>query len=178
MECTKCNLHKTRTNIVKGKGNKNAKIFFIGEAPGYHEDKQGEPFVGKAGKVFDQMLKSINLERKDIYLTNVIKCRPPNNRNPTDKEISICGKYLDKEIDYIKPKVIVPMGAIATKYILNKHDINFDNMKQTRGLPIIVEYTIIYPIYHPAALIYKKELQSIMQQDMEKIKKLIKSNGD
>ena len=169
MECTKCDLHKTRTKIVLGHGNKYANILFIGEAPGYHEDQQGKPFVGQAGKVFNKLLDSINLERDEIYLTNIVKCRPPKNRNPTDEEISKCSVYLDKELEAISPKIIIPMGTFATRYIFNKFGINFESMGKSHGLSILVKNTYICPIYHPAALIYNKELIPVTVSDMKKI---------
>ena len=173
MTCDKCDLHKTRKNIVRGYGNKYSSIMFIGEAPGYHEDIQGKPFVGPAGKVFDSLLSIINLDRDDIYLTNVVKCRPPNNRDPTDNEISICSKFLDIELGMVKPKIIVPMGRFATEYVLTKHNINFSSMGKSHGLPILIENTVVIPIFHPAAIIYNKYLKQTAEKDMKRIGELI-----
>lgn len=170
MNCTKCELHKTRTNIVLGHGNKHATLFFIGEAPGYHEDQQGKPFVGAAGKIFSRMLDSLSLTRDDIYLTNIVKCRPPKNRNPTEEEIDTCSLYLDKEIAYIKPKILIPMGTFAMSYILSKYFIPFKTISQCHGIPIESNGVIIYPVFHPAAIIYNRDLQNVMNNDMKKLK--------
>jgi len=176
MRCQKCELYKTRKNIVLGSGSISSRIIFIGEAPGFHEDRVGKPFVGKAGKIFDNMLSTINLNRNQIYLTNIVKCRPPKNRNPTDEEISTCSKYLDIEIRNIQPKIIIPMGKFATQYILQKNDINFESMFKSRGVSIKTRDYIIYPIYHPAALIYNNDLKSVMKDDMKRIKEIIEGD--
>jgi len=174
MICEKCDLHKTRKNIVRGYGNKYSKIVFIGEAPGFHEDRIGKPFVGKAGQVFDKMLSSINLDKESVYTTNIVKCRPPKNRDPTEEEISICGEYLKREIKNIAPKIVVPMGRFATEYILNENGVNFESMFKSRGLSIETRNYIIYPIYHPAALIYNNDLKSVMDDDMQRIKEILR----
>src|SRR6056297_2494154 len=114
--CQKCNLHETRSNSVPGQGNPNADIMFVGEAPGFNEDKQGIPFVGRAGKILDKLLQSINLSRENIYIANILKCRPPQNRNPSQEEIKICTHYLDKQISIIKPKIICTLGNYATQF--------------------------------------------------------------
>jgi DNA polymerase len=145
---------------------------FIGEAPGGVEDRRGIPFVGPAGKIFDSMLTSVNLRREDVYVTNVVKCRPPNNRNPTEDEISACRIHLDKELDEIKPNVIVPMGNFATRYILGKYGIKFKSISSVHGKVFKVNKIIIYPLYHPAALIYDSKLKSVMDDDIKKVKNL------
>src|SRR5947208_3147423 len=111
--CTKCKLCKGRTRAVPGEGNPNAKILFIGEGPGYHEDQQGRPFVGPAGQFLDELLTSINLKRSDVFIANVVKCRPPNNRDPLPEEIQACNDYLDRQIAAINPQVIVTLGRYS-----------------------------------------------------------------
>src|SRR5919201_702203 len=119
--CAKCKLCKGRTKAVPGEGNPNAKILFIGEGPGFHEDRQGRPFVGPAGQFLDELLSSINLRRSDVFITNVVKCRPPNNRDPLPEEIAACNDYLDRQIDAIKPEVIVTLGRYsASKFFGNE----------------------------------------------------------
>lgn len=169
MQCEKCDLSKTRKNIVMGHGNRCANIVFIGEAPGRLEDIQGKPFVGTAGRILDNILKSMKLNREDVFITNIVKCRPPDNRNPTEEEISACSPYLDKELDVIKPKVIIPMGTFATRYILEKNGIEFKSMFKHHGVMFRVRDTIVYPLYHPASLIYNKELGETMLLDAKRL---------
>ena len=143
--CKKCKLHETRINTVFGEGSANAKVMIIGEAPGKDEDISGKPFVGRAGKLLTEILSSINLERNDIFITNTVKCRPPENRNPHDDEIKSCSGYLDEQIKLINPKVIVLLGKIAANRILNI-DEPISNLRgkkyfiKENNIPIIVFY--------------------------------------
>ncbi|GAH52093.1 unnamed protein product, partial [marine sediment metagenome] len=121
LNCKKCGLHKNRKNVVFGSGNEKADIIFIGEAPGYHEDIQGEPFVGAAGKLLNKLLNSVELKREQVYIANIIKCRPPKNRDPLVEEIDICKDYLYAQIDFINPQLICTLGNFATKLILKKN---------------------------------------------------------
>ena len=116
-KCRNCDLNKNRNNPVVGDGSVDAKIMFIGEAPGHNEDMQGLPFVGRAGRILDELLNSINLERKDVYISNILKCRPEKNRNPLKNEIVSCSEYLDTQIEIIQPKIIIPLGNFACKFI-------------------------------------------------------------
>ena len=171
--CRKCGLYKTRTNTVPGDGNKDADIFFIGEAPGKNEDLQGKPFVGKAGKVLDELLDSINLERSDIFIGNILKCRPPNNRNPYDKEIKACTPFLDKQMDIINPKVIVPLGNFATQYIFEKFNIPKQKISKVHGEKFEINTfnskLIIIPVFHPAVVTYNKNKMPTMKKDFKNI---------
>ncbi len=171
--CRKCDLYKTRTNTVPGKGNCNAAVFFIGEAPGRNEDIQGKPFVGRAGKVLDQLLESINLNRNDIFIGNILKCRPPKNRNPHSQEIEACTSYLDKQIDIIHPKIIVPLGNFATQYIFEKFNIPNEKISKVHGkkfeINTISGKITIIPIFHPAVVTYNKNKMPLMKKDFENI---------
>ena len=171
--CRKCDLYKTRTNTVPGDGNTQADIFFIGEAPGRNEDLEGKPFVGRAGKVFDELLETIHLKRRDIFIGNILKCRPPNNRNPYDEEIRKCTPYLDKQIDIINPKVIVPLGNFATLYIFEKFNIPKLKISSVHGKKFKINTVngvlIILPLFHPAAVIYNKNKMPDMTNDFKKI---------
>jgi DNA polymerase len=131
--CKKCSLWKTRRNAVIGEGPLNSNIMFIGEAPGYNEDLQGKPFVGKAGKVFDELLESVTLQRKEVYIANILKCRPPNNRDPLLNEIKNCKNYLDRQISIIQPKVIVPLGNFASFYIFEKYNLKKEKISKVHG---------------------------------------------
>ena len=175
--CIKCGLHKERNSVVFGVGNPNADLMFVGEAPGADEDKQGEPFVGRAGKLLTDIIKAMKLTREDVYIANVLKCRPPGNRNPAADEVETCSPYLIRQIALIQPKVIVALGSFAAKMLLDTktgitalrgkfHD--FALTKQNDNAPVIM------PTYHPAYLLRnpnaKKEVWEDMQQVMEFLK--------
>lgn len=162
ISCTKCSLSKTRTNAVPGKGNPKAEILFIGEAPGRNEDLQGEPFVGSAGKILSEVLESAGLSRDDIYITNVVKCRPPNNRIPLQEEKDACSQYLAKELEIIKPKIICIMGNTAYGSLLNGNSIT-----KNRGKIIEKDGQKYFLTIHPAAVIYNQELKSVLKDDMK-----------
>lgn len=162
--CTKCNLCKTRKNSVPGKGNYNTKIIFVGEAPGRNEDNAGEPFVGAAGKKLSDALEYAGISRDKVYITNVVKCRPPNNRVPTESEKDSCKKYLESEISLIKPKVICIMGNTAYQSILGG-----SNITKERGKFIKKNGKIYFLTVHPAALIYNQKLVQTLKNDMKKL---------
>jgi len=150
LNCHLCNLAKTRTNVVFGEGNPNAKLMFIGEAPGRDEDLQGKPFVGRSGEVLTKMIENVlYLKREDVYITNIIKCRPPQNRDPELSEVESCKGYLIKQIEIIKPKIIVTLGRIAFRYLLN------DTTPITKARGKIYDYKGIkvIPTFHPSYLL-------------------------
>ena len=172
--CKKCKLHETRINTVFGEGSANAKVMIIGEAPGKDEDISGKPFVGRAGKLLTEILSSINLERKDIFITNTVKCRPPENRNPHDHEIKSCSGYLDEQIKLVNPKVIVLLGKIAANRILNI-DEPISNLRgkkyfiKENNIPIIV-------FYHPAYLLRSPLQKSKAWEDLKFMDNIITNN--
>ena len=180
--CTKCELWKTRKRVVFGEGNPHAEILFVGEAPGANEDEQSKPFVGAAGKNLDKYLAKVGLNREEVFIANVIKCRPPENRNPSANEIKKCTPWLYEQIRQINPKVICPMGNFAAKYILSGCDT--EKMANIQGISYlhgkVVEMEIhgekrtVIPLYHPAALIYNRHLEPEMEKDLEFIKGEIK----
>ncbi len=173
VSCKKCELWKTRKNPVVGNGSLDAGVMFIGEAPGYHEDMQGAPFVGRAGKVFDELLQSIELKRGEVYVCNILKCRPPDNRNPFDSEIKACTPYLDKQITAIKPKVIGTLGNFATSYILQKFGLEVEKIGKIHGKTFHIKNLLfesrIIPLYHPAAATYNPNMKSILLDDFKTI---------
>lgn len=173
--CTKCFLSKNRTKVVVGSGPIPCKIIFIGEAPGSQEDLQGIPFVGRAGILFDILLAKINLNRNDVYVANILKCRPPKNRNPKTSEIQQCSKYLEQQLQIINPEIIAPMGNFATKYCCNKFNLLFQNISSIHGqsFSIIFESKsrLLIPVYHPAAAVYNPNLKETLINDITKIKK-------
>lgn len=164
ISCKKCELCKTRNNSVPGKGNYNSKIIFIGEAPGRSEDKAGEPFVGAAGKKLSDALEYAGVSRETVYITNVVKCRPPNNRVPTQNEKESCRNYLESEIALIKPKVICIMGNTAYQSILGGN-----NITKERGKFIKKDGKTYFLTIHPAAVIYNQKLLDSLKNDMKKL---------
>lgn len=178
--CKKCQLYKSKTNYVPGEGNPESKIIFIGEAPGSEEDKQGRPFVGKAGKYLtEQIEKILKIRREDIYITNLIKCRPPNNRDPKEEEIKSCSEWLIKQIEEIKPDLIVTLGRYSTKFIMEYFGLNFTNILKERGNIYIVKRwnkeIYIIPTLHPAAVLYHANWKDLFEKDFEKIKEILEN---
>jgi len=178
-KCKKCNLWIHRKNPVPGEGNLKAEIMFIGEAPGKSEDEQGRPFVGAAGKLLTKLIQEIlGLKRSDVYIANVLKCRPPNNREPLPEEIEKCTPFLDKQIQLIKPKVIVTLGRYSTIYILRKLGINVTSIMKVRGRvytgSILGVKISILPTLHPAAALYNPRNKVLIEEDFKLLNKLIK----
>jgi|SRR5438132_12970565 DNA polymerase len=166
--CPLCDLCKTRTKAVPGEGNPHAKIMFIGEGPGYHEDKQGRPFVGPAGQFLDELLASINLKRSDVFITNVVKCRPPNNRDPLPAEIEACRPYLERQIAAIKPKVIVTLGRHSMAQFFGTEKIS-----AIHGRARKVNGYLCIAMYHPAAGLHQASLKDTIRADFKKIPAII-----
>lgn len=176
-QCKKCDLHKTRNKPVTGEGSLDAKILFIGEAPGRNEDLKGRPFVGRAGEILDELLNSIEIKRNEIFIANIIKCRPPENRNPLQNEIESCSKYLDKQIEIIKPKVIVTLGNFASSYIFEKFGLRYDKISKIHGkifrIDTIFAKLSIIPLYHPAVAVYNINTKDTLIKDFKAIKDTI-----
>ena len=168
VECTKCELCKTRTNSVPGKGNFQSDVIFVGEAPGRNEDKYGEPFVGAAGKRLSAALEESGITRDEIYITNVVKCRPPNNRVPNTNERATCQEYLQEEISIIKPKIICILGNTAFNSILGGSEIT-----KYRGKLVRKNNQLYFLTVHPAATIYNQELIGVLNGDIKKLFDLI-----
>ncbi len=175
-------LKDTATNLVFGKGNPEAKLLFIGEAPGANEDLQGLPFVGAAGKQLDQLLHMINLCIEDVYIANVLKYRPPENRNPNDEEIKTHTPFLIEQIKIIQPKIIVTLGNFSTKFVLGNFSVDgmkkIEGITQLHGIPAQKELDgakfLVFPMYHPAATLYKRSLKEDLEKDFLKLKELLK----
>jgi DNA polymerase len=175
--CQKCPLSKTRNKPLIGDGSVDAKILIIGEAPGYYEDLSGKAFQGSSGKIFDQLLDSIDLKRDDIYITNILKCHPPKNHNPSPDEINNCIDYLYNQIKIIQPKIILTLGKFASESIFEKCHLKFTKITQMHGkiFKIKTSYgeTLITPLYHPASACYQPEMLATLKQDFLKIKKIL-----
>lgn len=171
LSCRRCELSKTRTNVVFGSGNPDANILFIGEAPGYNEDVQGLPFVGDAGRLLDKILHAMGLSRSEVYIANILKCRPPGNRNPNPEEIMSCYPYLLRQIDSIKPKVIVALGYVAAKTLLKTKRA----MGQLRGNFYDFRNTVVLPTYHPAYLLRNPADKKKVWEDMQRVLRYLKT---
>lgn len=171
--CRDCELAKYRTKVVPGEGTEDADLLFIGEAPGWHEDQQGRPFVGPAGQFLDQLLASIGLRREEVYIANVIKCRPPQNRDPLPAEIQSCRKWLDRQIEIIQPQMIITLG----RYSLARYFPN-ESIGKIHGKPRKLEGVIYYPMYHPAAALHQGSLRRTIETDMLRIPQILVQGKD
>lgn len=167
--CTRCELAKSRNLTVPGDGNPNAEVMFIGEAPGWYENQQGKPFVGPAGHFLDELLESISLKRADVFIANVVKCRPPQNRDPLPEEIDSCGGYLARQIAAIKPKLIVTLG----RYSMAKFFPAGKSIRELHGTTCVKDGMLCFAMYHPAAALHQPSLKKTLEQDMLKIPKLL-----
>lgn len=165
--CKRCALYKTRKNFVFGEGNPCADIVFVGEAPGKEEDLVGRPFVGEAGKLLTKMIEAINLKREEVYIGNILKCRPPGNRDPSSSEIEACKPWLYRQLEIIKPKIICTLGRHATLTLLNK-----TKFSAVRGKIHDFQGAKLLPTYHPAALLYNPGLKQIAWEDMKLLQTL------
>ena len=171
--CRRCRLWRHAKNAVPGEGRLDAALMFIGEAPGHWEDVKGRPFVGRAGKLLDELLSSIHLERKNVYIANVVKHRPPENRDPRQDEIEACTPYLDRQIQIIKPKIIMTLGRHSTRCILSKINVKVSGITETRGRlyrTTLFGFPIkIIPTFHPAAALYNPNYETVLREDFEMI---------
>ncbi|MFH1775419.1 MAG: uracil-DNA glycosylase [Chloroflexota bacterium] len=170
--CEGCELSRQRTTVVPGEGDEAADIMFIGEAPGWHEDQQGRPFVGPAGKYLDELIASINLRREQVYIANVVKCRPPGNRDPLPAEILACRRWLERQIELIRPKMVVTLGRYSMAMFFPNKSIG-----KIHGHAQKKDNIIYYPMYHPAAALHQQSLRQMINEDMLKIPALLAQAG-
>lgn len=166
--CQRCDLSQARKRTVPGEGPENSEIVFIGEAPGFHEDQQGRPFVGSAGQFLEELLDGIGLKREDVYICNVIKCRPPGNRDPLPEEIEACKPYLDRQIELISPRMVVTLGRFSMERYFPGAKIS-----HIHGQPRKIGGIIYYPMYHPAAALHQPKWRQVIKEDMLKIPQLL-----
>ena len=169
-ECTRCKLHSTRTHLVYGVGNPGADLMFVGEAPGRDEDQQGIPFVGRAGQLLTKIIEAIDLQRDDVYIANVIKCRPPNNRNPEPDETQTCQPFLFAQIDAVQPKVIVALGAFAVRTLLQREDA----ISRLRGRVFDYRGAKLVPTFHPAYLLRSPDKKRDVWEDMKTVRSMLR----
>jgi DNA polymerase len=171
--CTLCELQHSRKNAVPGAGPPEAEIMFIGEGPGFHENEQGRPFVGAAGKYLEELLAGVALTREQVFITNVVKCRPPGNRDPQIEELQACNGYLERQIQAINPKVIVTLGRFSMAHFLPNARVS-----QVHGKAVRVGGRTIVPMYHPAAALHQPSLRSVVQADFSQLPSLIAKAND
>jgi uracil-DNA glycosylase len=171
--CTKCRLSEGRTQVVFGSGNPDADLMFVGEAPGFHEDQQGIPFVGQAGKLLEKLLASIGLARSDVYIANVLKCRPPGNRDPQPDEIEACESHLFRQISLIEPKIVATLGNFATKLLSGKPTGITRVHGQEQWTTLGGSHVMLYPLYHPAAALYTPAMLKTLEEDFRRIPELL-----
>ncbi len=181
-KCRKCDLWETKTNYVPGEGSDYSGIVFVGEAPGREEDIQGRPFVGNAGKLLTEMIEEkLGLQRNQVFITNVLKCRPPNNRDPLPEEVEACKPYLFEQLKILKPSIIVCLGRHSASLIFNHFNLNFPGITRIRGkaFEVAVEWgrLRLVAIYHPAAALYRPQLKEILEKDFSKLKEFIRVDG-
>ena len=167
LKCKKCDLYKSRTNVVLGEGSPNAELMFVGEAPGRDEDLQGKPFVGRAGKLLGKIIEAMGLKREDVYIANILKDRPPDNRNPQEDEIKACIPYLKEQIKIIEPKVICALGTFAAQRLLGEET----TISKLRGKFYVYEGIKLMPTYHPAYLLRNSKEKATVWSDMKLIMK-------
>ena len=167
--CEDCPLSRGRTHAVPGEGSETASVMFIGEAPGFWEDQQGRPFVGPAGKLLDQLLARVGMKRSDVYITNMVKCRPADNRDPYPGELQACAKHLDRQIELIQPKVIVTLGRHSLARFFPKETIS-----KARGKARNVGNVTVFPVYHPAAALRQESLKEVLEKDFERLPELVR----
>jgi len=162
--CTDCDLCRARTQAVPGEGPSNPEILFVGEGPGFYEDQQARPFVGPAGRFLEELLASIGLRRDQVFITNVVKCRPPNNRDPLPGEIDACRKYLQRQIELLRPKVVVSLGRYSLAWFSPR-----DAISKVHGQPKVTDGIHFIPMYHPAAALHAGNMRKVIEEDFRKI---------
>lgn len=167
--CTKCPLHETRTNVVFGEGNANARLLFVGEGPGAEEDKQGRPFVGRAGQLLTKMINAMGLEREEVFIANIVKCRPPQNRNPFKNEIATCINYLHKQLELIQPEVIICLGGVAAQTLLDTDK----GISRLRGKFTEFGGFKVMPTFHPAYLLRNPKMKKPAWEDLQEVMKVL-----
>ncbi len=180
--CQKCGLWQSRNNTVAGEGNSDAAVIFIGEAPGYWEDLQGRPFVGAAGKLLDEMLLRVGLSRGEVYIGNILKCRPPDNRDPRPLEVKMCTPFLDRQIKIVEPKLIVSLGSYSSCYILSKTGLkDVEGITRLRGkvygVDVLGLRILVIPTYHPAAALYNAKYRDGLKDDFRLLRRELEKLG-
>ena len=169
--CERCRLHEGRLNTVPGEGDLSSPVVLVGEAPGRKEDESGRPFVGYAGKLLDAALERVGLTRSQIYITNVVKCRPPGNRRPRSDEVATCTRFIDEQLRILAPRVVAPMGNSALRHVFKRFELGRSVIGEVHGKPHQVAFSwgegVVFPLYHPAAILYNRSLETELHADLE-----------
>ncbi|RLG15084.1 MAG: uracil-DNA glycosylase [Candidatus Nanohalarchaeota archaeon] len=177
--CRKCELYKSRVKPLCHGGNPDAKVMIIGEAPGYHEDLCGRPFVGKAGKVLDKLLDSVGLSRDNTFITSIVKCRPPSNKDPTGEQIRACKPFLERQMQIVRPRVIVPLGRFAGMFVFRKYNLEWKRISEVHGRVYSVESLVgsvrIVPLYHPSVALYNPDMMNVLLDDFGAVGRCMKA---
>ncbi len=177
--CERCRLHEGRINAVPGEGDLDSPVVLVGEAPGRREDESGRPFVGSAGKLLDAALEQVGLTRSRVYITNVVKCRPPGNRRPRSDEVASCTSYLDEQLAILAPRVVAPMGNSALRHVFGRFGLGRAVIGEVHGRPHPVAFGwgegVVFPLYHPAAILYNRDLETELHADLEAMVALLGS---
>jgi len=180
--CTRCRLHETRRNPVPGEGPLDARVMLVGEAPGRKEDEQGRPFVGRAGELLNALLGLAGLERSQVYITNIVKCRPPGNRDPREDEIAACLPFLIRQIQLIAPRIIVALGRHAGRTLFSLAGKRWPGIRRAHGKPVEARIAglrvTLYPTYHPAAALYNPELRGVLEEDFRRLSEILGRQED
>ncbi len=178
-DCRKCELYRSRVKPLCHGGSPDAEVMIIGEAPGYHEDLCGRPFVGKAGKVLDKLLDSIGLSRDKTFITSIVKCRPPSNKDPAAEQIRACKPYLERQMQIVRPRVIVPLGRFAGMFVFGKYNLEWKRISEVHGRVYCVKSLFgsiwIVPLYHPSVVLYKPEMMDVLVGDFGAVGRCIKT---
>ena len=169
MACSWCSLSQSRTLAVPGAGDPEAQLMFVGEAPGFHEDRQGLPFVGPAGQLLDELLEGIGLDRSEVFITNIVKCRPPGNRDPLQPEIEACSPYLSKQVELIAPKIVATLGRFSMARFLDSGE----SITRVHGRPRRVAGRLVMPLIHPAAALRQDRYREVLKEDFQRLKRLL-----
>jgi DNA polymerase len=179
--CRRCGLCDVRLTAVPGEGDPDSPVVFVGEAPGREEDEQGRPFVGSAGKLLDRLLGEAGLRREEVYIANILKCRPPGNRRPKSDEMRACAQHLDAQLQVISPAIVAPMGNSAVGHLMKQYGLKRESIGRAHGKVNPVQaswgYIYIFPLYHPAAVLYNRRLQQELKKDLESLKGILESCG-
>jgi uracil-DNA glycosylase family 4 len=175
--CRRCGLCEGRKRAVIGEGDLDSPVVLVGEAPGRKEDEQGRPFVGSAGRLLDVLLAEAGFERRGVYITNVVKCRPPGNRRPKAEELRECTAHLERQLEIIAPRVLVPMGNSASGYVMRRYGLGGDSIGEVHGESFPTEARwgrlIVFPLYHPAAVLYNRQLEEDVRRDLRELREII-----
>jgi uracil-DNA glycosylase family 4 len=180
-ECRRCRLCEGRSNPVPGEGDLDSPVVFVGEAPGRREDEMGRPFVGSAGRLLDRLLGEAGLQRRDVYITNIVKCRPPGNRRPRADEVKACASHLEGQLEIIAPRILAPMGNSSSSFLMRKYGVERASIGKAHGRRFQAEASwgrvVVFPLFHPAAVLYNRNLEDALRGDFSDLRELLEAGS-